>query len=138
MAVTLIRIGGEGFNYGSHHREYLMDSAEDVTSLPGIDECSPGSKAYTVDGKSVYRMDSTGAWVLSSSGIGGGEGGSGTITTPTSDEMAQWMLSVAEDGGYTGTAEEQKNSFAAVLNGMNDGSLGDYLILSCGSSTVNV
>lgn len=106
MAVTLIRIGGEGFNYGSHHREYLMDSTEDVTSLPGIDECSPGSKAYTVDGKSVYRMDSTGAWVLSSSGNSGGEGGSGTITTPTSDEMAQWMLSVAEDGGYTGTAEE--------------------------------
>ena len=75
MAVTLIRIGGEGFNYGSHHREYLMDSAEDVTSLPGIDECSPGSRAYTVDGKSVYRMDSTGAWVLSSSGGGGGGGG---------------------------------------------------------------
>lgn len=122
MAVTLIRIGGEGFNYGSHHREYLMDSAGDVTSLPGIDECSPGSRAYTVDGKSVYRMDSTGAWVLSSSGGSGGGGGSGTITTPTSDEMAQWMLSVAEDGGYTGTAEEQKNSFAAVLNGMDDGS----------------
>ena len=40
-------------------KKYIIDSAEDVTSLP---KCCPGSCAIAVDGGTLYMVNASGEW----------------------------------------------------------------------------
>lgn len=61
MAISVLKVRDK-YN-ASNHKEFLCDTESDVTSLPGLDECAPGSNAFVVAGGSVYMMNHDGKWV---------------------------------------------------------------------------
>lgn len=61
--ISTIRIGS-GY-VSSKHKEFLIDSGDDVARLPsttGADPCAPGSIAYTPDLMEVYILGNDGYW----------------------------------------------------------------------------
>lgn len=60
MAWTILKIGGEGENYGNRHIEYSIDSEEDVKDLPK--DQAPGCAAYNAELTIIYRTDNNGNW----------------------------------------------------------------------------
>jgi len=63
MAWTLIKMGGDGELFGHAHREYMIDSEDDMQSPPEQSEiAAPGSIAATADLTILYRKDTSGNW----------------------------------------------------------------------------
>lgn len=63
MAWTLIKLGGDGENYGEGHKEFMLDAAGDIATEPtNAGVIAPGSIAYTADMNNVYQKKSDGTW----------------------------------------------------------------------------
>lgn len=86
MSWTLIRMGGDGEAFGHAHREYMIDSEDDIQSPPAYTEiAAPGSIATTVNLSARYRKDVSGEWQkivgssVSPSGISFTDDGQGNV-----------------------------------------------------------
>lgn len=63
MAWVLLRVGEEYSNF-SGHREWQLDSAEDINNPPvEATKCAPGSKAWLPDFTHIWNMDNNGNWI---------------------------------------------------------------------------
>lgn len=62
MAWHIMERGNEYNNY-SNYTEFLLDSDEDINSIPAGADYSPGSIAHTPGFKRIWEADSQGAWV---------------------------------------------------------------------------
>jgi len=60
MGWTILKIGGDGENFGTRHIEYQIDEESDVQTLP--QDQAPGCVAYTADLTVMYRTDNDGIW----------------------------------------------------------------------------
>lgn len=70
MAISIIKVGGDGYNHGKQHIEFQIDSATDLTSLP---TCAPGSRAILTNKSASYCLSNTGEWTLESFSFDWGE-----------------------------------------------------------------
>ena len=74
MAYSVTKVGG--FGRPSAYREFVIDSVDDVSTLPTSD-IAVGSSAFCIADKSMYAFANSGAWMkCGSSSSDEGEGGS--------------------------------------------------------------
>lgn len=66
MAYALIKSGGIGENFGTDHKEFMVDGSNDFANIDMAD-VAPGSMAYTpnFDGMWVVNMNKEWATVIS-------------------------------------------------------------------------
>jgi hypothetical protein len=62
MAYVIIKVGGDGYNHGKMHKEFLIESDADLTDIDTDEECAPGSVAYTADLTFLTIKDVDGNW----------------------------------------------------------------------------
>ena len=107
MSYQLVKAGEDINQQGRNYREYLIDSSADLSSLPTA-KMSEGSKAYTKEYKSVYKLKEDGSWQTvkegneSGSGSGSGSGSSGSSGSATANE--DFIILVKEQ--YNGDSQE--------------------------------
>lgn len=58
----IIIIQGKYYNV-SNYQEYIIDYDDNTQLLPGIDICSPGSKATSIESGKIFRLTTGGQWV---------------------------------------------------------------------------
>jgi len=51
-------------NHHPNYREFLLDTPEDVVSLPSIEEVAWGATAFVISTGDVYILNSKGDWVV--------------------------------------------------------------------------
>ena len=57
-------------NYNaSNHMEFVIDQDSDVSLLPGLDTCAPGSKAVSIESGKAFYMTTFGLWTASSNAL---------------------------------------------------------------------
>lgn len=68
MAYSVTRVGGVG--RPTMYREFVIDTAEDIASLP-VSNIAPGSSAYCVGENARYFFNNSSVWVKANSGAEG-------------------------------------------------------------------
>lgn len=48
-------------DYG--HKEFILDTPEDLNNLPKFQDCSPGSTAFIISTSQVYMKNGQGEWL---------------------------------------------------------------------------
>lgn len=63
MAHVLIKSGGIGENFGTDHKEFMVDSPNDFADIDMAD-VAPGSMAYTPNFDGMWVVNTNKKWIL--------------------------------------------------------------------------
>lgn len=74
MSISVLKLR-DHFN-AADRKHYIVDADDDFANLPGLEACSVGSTAYSIDSGKSKIINHAGEWKdYKSSGSGGGGGG---------------------------------------------------------------
>jgi len=77
MAIFPTKIHDE-YN-ASNHMEFVMDQDSDVSLLPGLETCAPGSKATSIESGNEFYLTTFGFWTKSTKALVDVSGGASTL-----------------------------------------------------------
>ena len=81
MAISVLKQRGK--YDAANHRDYVVDEDADFANLPGLDVCSVGSTAYSIDSGKRKMINSAGSWKDMKDTGGGGGGGDDLVDVST-------------------------------------------------------
>ena len=65
MAWTLLKSGGHFEEFGFAHKEFMVDTDDDIQNEPTVyGPIAPGSRAHTPGYVTEYERDTQGVWIL--------------------------------------------------------------------------
>ena len=84
MAFSLFK-HREKYN-NTNKKDFILDNDADFDSLPGIEQCAPGSTGYSIATGTTKILNHAGQWVTKKDTGGGGGGGCAFGMTDVSEE----------------------------------------------------
>lgn len=128
MAYSVTKVGG--FGRPSAYREFVIDSVDDVSTLPTSD-IAVGSSAFCIADKSMYAFANSGAWMKcgsrgSDEGEGGSDAGGGGVLVVNTvyDETAESYLCDASWNDIKNAFDSAAQVFLKIVSTTDPG--GEY------------
>lgn len=60
MGISILKIRD---NYNNpDYKKYILDSDSDLSNLPALEECAPGSEAYSIESGKTFILSNAGEW----------------------------------------------------------------------------